>query len=182
MLHHLARALAAPCVLVLVSGCMGGIDGARCDQALEGVAREQRAAAARDHQIAWLGWKQAELTRALGDARASADPDREALLRRIGALEDENAALTVRLGRAERDRAAAAAKRRLDETVPYDRRPVVEPRASDEDELVQRSAPRASRTLDEYVPYERHTGAARRASRAIATPRSTRRLDTAIPY
>lgn len=183
MMYALARLFAVTSIVALASGC---IDEARCDAAMDGIARARREAVQRDLQIAWLGWQQAQIAAAVvdGGTRVTSDPERDAMQRRIAALEAENASLMVRLGRAERELAAprgSLSRRRLDEAVPYDR---VAVRPSDDDGLVRRGMLPSARTLDEAVPYElqaEHRAAPLTTLRASKPP-SKRTLDESVPY
>jgi hypothetical protein len=158
---------------VLAIGAAACVDRARCDAALEGVARARLEAADRDRQVARLALSQAQLAEELRRG------DREALLRRLAALEAENAELSARIEHAERAlaraRLAAALRRKIDEAVPYV--PAKEEAGKDEGSILRRAA-RPKRQLDEAVPYE-----ARAPSTSARTDEPIKRtLDEAVPY
>jgi hypothetical protein len=131
--------LTAPLAMLLVACTAGCADPSRVDAVEAGLARVRAEGTLRDQKLAWLHDHQTILA-----AYAVRRDEREALAKRIAALEAENAALLQRLSRAEHRLDAAtgvppAPTRTLDEQVPY--------------ELVSDRAQPARRTLDERVPY-----------------------------
>ena len=162
-----ARVVLSAAALLSAGASTACVDEARCEAVVggAGVARARVEVAQRDLQIAWLRGRESAMASQMESASVSRGGD--TLLRKVAALEAENAALTERLGRAERvldevrgkasaslDGAPAQAPtRRLDEAVPYDltgllTRPRPSPRR-------QAQAPRREppRRLDETVPY-----------------------------
>jgi hypothetical protein len=142
--------LSAPLALLLLACTAGCADPSRVDAVEADLARVRAEGTLRDQKIAWLHDHQMILA-----AYAVRRDEREALAKRIAALEAENAALLQRLSRAEHrldavpmgtsppnpgtGNAPPAPTRTLDEQVPY--------------ELMSDRAQPARRTLDERVPY-----------------------------
>jgi hypothetical protein len=112
--------LSAPVTLLVIAGATGCADPSRLDALEAGLARVRAEGTLRDQKIAWLHHNQTIVA-----AYAVPRDEREALARRIAALEAENAALLKRLARAERRLEAAGSdaqeppRRTLDEQVPY---------------------------------------------------------------
>lgn len=184
MHHGPARVLAIIGVLAAASASVACVDQARCDAAVEGVAQARAEGERRDRQLAWLGLWQAQLAAQTqgGTPLGGGDAEREALRQRVALLEAENAALTVRLDRAEQKLGATSSKRRLDPSVPYPLTTSLDrPPASGKHEgSILRRAARPSRKLDPVVPYEPGSGAVTQAP--PAAPPATRMLDEDVPY
>jgi hypothetical protein len=144
--------LAAPLALLVLAGAAGCADPSRVDAVEAGLARVRAEGTLRDQKLVWLHDHQMILA-----AYAVRRDEREALAKRIAALEAENAALLQRLSRAERRIEAAGGDahagpaRALDEQIPYElasHHPDGSPAAPAPDHT---QPPR--RTLDERVPY-----------------------------
>jgi hypothetical protein len=113
----------------LIGGAAGCADPSRVDAVERELARVHAESAQRQRETAWLYWATNILVER---TRAPAGGDgREALVRRIAALEAQNAALAARLDRAEH---------RLDPSAPS------APAASPQ--------PTPTRVLDQTSPYE----------------------------
>jgi hypothetical protein len=194
MQHALARRSIFPFALLILGATSACVDASRVDALDESVARMRAESALRDQQIGWLRWGQVVLA---GEVYGHGG-DRDALARKVAALETENADLSARLDRAERrdapdtpSAAPAVATRVLDENVPYEvggfavpvrgraatRRP--DKRAVTLGDGQRLPGPPArpvsahARRLDETVPYDAQ------ASEARVFPRV---LDETVPY
>lgn len=164
------------CVVVLAAGSVACVGRERCDAALESASHARAAAA--DRELARLALSHAQLA---AEVRLRGGDEREALTRRLTALEAENAELSARLTLAEREvaraRRAAARSRPLDTTIPYT--PRDEPTSGRDEGSILRRATRPRRQLDEAVPYAPAAPAPTTAR--VAEP-NRRTLDEVVPY